>query len=259
MHALNTCCVQKAFDLFTLQQKSSNYHKTPFPPLPSISTDSMRADRFANLTIMFVIIFYYSYLNNYILGCDQDMAATCLFLACKSEETLRRTQDMLKVVIRVAMKRPTMAIDLQGKEYQRWAELILRQEDTLMQTLCFDFVVPLPHSKLDVLLQRLLDASDIPLTFEDRRIVTVVASLWLNDSLRAPCCLFHGPETQVAAALLLSCEFYLTQCRLMKPFEDLSRNVDQLTSWSALLQVDAAAVQRTSIIRRLFCIQMTLL
>ena len=46
---------------------------------------------------------------------QQEIAATCLFLACKLEESLRRTSDIIKVVTRVALKKPTLAVDENSK------------------------------------------------------------------------------------------------------------------------------------------------
>lgn len=43
------------------------------------------------------------------------MGATCVFLACKTEESLRKSQDLIKVVVRNALKQPLPSVEAQNK------------------------------------------------------------------------------------------------------------------------------------------------
>jgi hypothetical protein len=43
--------------------------------------------------------------------CYQEVAATCLFLACKIEESMRKCQDFIIKTAKVAMKNPSANIE----------------------------------------------------------------------------------------------------------------------------------------------------
>ena len=65
-------------------------------------------------------------------------AATALFLATKVEENCRKMRELVVACCRVAQKQPNLVVDEQNKEYWKWRDTILHNEDVLLEALCFD-------------------------------------------------------------------------------------------------------------------------
>nr|POF13203.1 cyclin pch1 [Quercus suber] len=81
------------------------------------------------------------------------IAATCLFLATKVEESCRKMKELILAFCRVAQKNPNLVVDEQSKDWWRWRDCILHNEDVLLETLCFDLTVESPHRHLFELLK----------------------------------------------------------------------------------------------------------
>ncbi|KAI0163612.1 cyclin-K [Pestalotiopsis sp. NC0098] len=77
-----------------------------------------------------------------------NIAATALFLANKTEENCRKTKDIIIAVARVAQKNARLVIDEQSKEYWRWRDSILHNEEIMLEKLTFDLMVDAPYSQL---------------------------------------------------------------------------------------------------------------
>lgn len=75
-------------------------------------------------------------------------AATALFLATKVEESCRKMRELVLAFCRVAQKNPNLIIDEQSKDWWRWRDCILHNEDVVLETLCFDLTVESPHRQL---------------------------------------------------------------------------------------------------------------
>ncbi len=78
----------------------------------------------------------------------QNIAATALFLANKTEENCRKTKDLIIAVARVAQKNTKLIIDEQSKEYWKWRDSILAYEELMLETLTFDLLVDNPYARL---------------------------------------------------------------------------------------------------------------
>lgn len=85
----------------------------------------------------------------------QNIAATALFLANKTEENCRKTKDIIIAVAKVAQKNVKLIIDEQSKEYWKWRDSILAYEELMLETLTFDLVVENPYNKLHEFLGQL--------------------------------------------------------------------------------------------------------
>jgi protein BUR2 len=59
-------------------------------------------------------------------------AATALFLATKVEESCRKMKEIVLACCRVAQKNPNLVIDEQSKDFWRWRDCILYNEDVLL-------------------------------------------------------------------------------------------------------------------------------
>lgn len=79
---------------------------------------------------------------------SQNIAATALFLANKTEENCRKTKDLIIAVAKVAQKNSKLIIDEQSKEYWRWRDSILTYEEVMLETLTFDLMIDTPYHRL---------------------------------------------------------------------------------------------------------------
>lgn len=88
--------------------------------------------------------------SNWTLTIDpvQNIAATALFLANKTEENCRKTKDLIIAVAKIAQKNTKLIIDEQSKEYWRWRDSILMYEELMLELLTFDLMVENPYQKL---------------------------------------------------------------------------------------------------------------
>lgn len=78
----------------------------------------------------------------------QNIAATALFLANKTEENCRKTKDLIYAVVKVAQKNPKLIVDEQSKEYWKWRDSILMHEELMLEQLTFDLMVDNPYQRL---------------------------------------------------------------------------------------------------------------
>lgn len=85
----------------------------------------------------------------------QNIAATALFLANKTEENCRKTKEIIIAVARVAQKNSRLIIDEQSKEYWRWRDSILMYEELMLELLTFDLMIDNPYRSLFELLGQL--------------------------------------------------------------------------------------------------------
>jgi len=93
----------------------------------------------------------------------QNIAATALFLANKTEENCRKTKDIIVAVARVAQKNSKLIIDEQSKEYWRWRDSILMYEELMLELLTFDLMIDNPYQRLFELLSQLEMVHNRPL------------------------------------------------------------------------------------------------
>ena len=76
------------------------------------------------------------------------MGATSLFLATKVEENCRKMKELVIACCRVAQKDPHKLVDEQDKEYWRWRDVILLNEDVMLEAICFDLSLEPPYKTL---------------------------------------------------------------------------------------------------------------
>ncbi|PSK44184.1 hypothetical protein B9Z65_164 [Elsinoe australis] len=126
-------------------------------------------------------------LHHYTLG------ATCLFLATKVEESCRKMKDMVVACCRVAQKNPNLIIDEQSKDFWRWRDTILNNEDVLLETLCFDLTIEAPHKQLFEMLKYY--------QVEHNKALRNAAWAFVTDSNMTQLCLLCTSRTIAAAAL----------------------------------------------------------
>ena len=121
------------------------------------------------------------------------VAATSLFLATKVEESSRRMKELIIACCRVAQKQPNMIVDEQSKEYWKWRDTILHNEDLLLEALCFDLQLEQPY--------RFLYDFLVYYNVQDNKILRNAAWAFINDSTLTVLCLLFSSRTIAASAL----------------------------------------------------------
>ncbi|KAJ2123379.1 hypothetical protein IW147_002592 [Coemansia sp. RSA 720] len=122
-----------------------------------------------------------------------NVAATCLFLACKAEESLRKLDVFIPVIAYYASKGHRKAV-LGTSEYEKWRSVIVTTEPIVLEALCFDMVVDHPHVSLVSMLERT--------SLDERR--KQMAWSFVADCMRVPVCLVHEARTVAGAAVELA-------------------------------------------------------
>ena len=154
------------------------------------------------------------------------MAATCLFLAYKVEECVRKMRELVVACVRVAQKDPHKTVDEQDKEYWRWRDNILQYEDLLLEAICFDLSLEPPYKTLfDLLIQ-----------FEqgDNKKLRNAAWAFVNDSCLTTLCLLFPSRTIAASALYAAAKF----CDVSFPDDARGR------PWWEVLNIDVGSIRR---------------
>ena len=154
------------------------------------------------------------------------MAATCLFLAYKVEECVRKMRELVVACVRVAQKDPHKTVDEQDKEYWRWRDNILQYEDLLLEAICFDLSLEPPYKTLlDLLIQ-----------FEqgDNKKLRNAAWAFVNDSCLTTLCLLFPSRTIAASALYAAAKF----CDISFPDDARGR------PWWEVLSLDIGSIRR---------------
>jgi protein BUR2 len=121
------------------------------------------------------------------------IAATALFLATKVEENCRKMKELVVACCRVAQKQPNLVVDEQNKEYWRWRDTILVNEDLLLEALCFDLQLEHPY--------RILFDMLCYYNVQDNKRLRNAAWAFVNDSNLTTMCLQFTARTIAAAAL----------------------------------------------------------
>jgi protein BUR2 len=127
------------------------------------------------------------------------VAATAIFLATKVEENYRKMRELVVACCRVAQKQPNLVIDDQSKEYWKWRDTILHNEDLLLEALCFDLQLEQPYR----ILLDFLRYYDVQANKQLRN----TSWAFLNDSLVTTMCLQLPPAAIAGSALYMGVKF----------------------------------------------------
>ena len=126
-------------------------------------------------------------------------AATALFLATKVEESCRKMKELIVAFCRVAQKNPNLMVDEQSKDFWKWRDCILYNEDVLLETLCFDLTVESPHRQLFEMLKWY--------KIEHNKRLRNSAWSFVTDSNNTQLCLLCNSRTIAIAALYAACRY----------------------------------------------------
>ncbi|SJL00366.1 uncharacterized protein ARMOST_03679 [Armillaria ostoyae] len=124
----------------------------------------------------------------------QDVAASCIFLATKTEECGRKLRDVARVCQSKVSGKDVADIPDTSKEVENCQTAILLTEEVLLEALCFDFVVESPHAEL----VDLFNSHDPDILAQE------YAWTIAHDSYRTPLCLLFPPRIIAAACFILA-------------------------------------------------------
>lgn len=154
------------------------------------------------------------------------MAATSLFLATKVEENCRKMKELVVACVRVAQKDPNKAVDEQDKEFWRWKDNILHNEDLLLEAICFDLSLEPPYKTLFELL--------VLFGEETNKRLRNAAWAFVNDSCLTMLCLLFPSRTIAASALYAAAK----HCDVSFPDDEYGR------PWWDAARVDFTSVRK---------------
>lgn len=108
------------------------------------------------------------------------IAAACVFLACKTEESPRKLKDVAIVTTKAALKLTKNMADIEKEhknDVEQWAKVIPSREDELLQALKFDFGKTAPYEDLSELMHKYVSAGH-------HQVIGPLATAFINDSCR---------------------------------------------------------------------------
>ncbi|KAI8334358.1 cyclin-like protein [Chlamydoabsidia padenii] len=123
-----------------------------------------------------------------------DMAATCLYVATKVEESTRRIKDFVVACAQKASKNDKLRLNEDSKDFIKWKDTMLCNEVVLMETLCFDLTVEHPHTHL----LEMEDQLNIPGSMLRK------AWMMLYQCCGSPLCILYQPNIIAGAVLSLA-------------------------------------------------------
>lgn len=153
------------------------------------------------------------------------MAATSIFLATKIEEDCRKMKELVIACVRVAQKDPHKMVDEQDKEYWRWKDNILHNEDVLLEALCFDLTLEPPYKTLFEYLNYFGES--------DNRRLRNSAWAFINDSCMTVLCLMFSSRQIAASALYAAAKHCGTAIR----------DDEEGRSWWEVVDVDLKSIK----------------
>ena len=122
------------------------------------------------------------------------IAAVALFLALKVEETPRKMKDLIQALCQVAQQNPDYIIDEQSRDYWKWRDNILDNEDLMLELLCFDLDIESSHRRLFEMLKQY--------NLQNNKRLRNSAWAFVNDAMFTELCLLYDSQTIAAASLL---------------------------------------------------------
>lgn len=154
------------------------------------------------------------------------IAATSLFLASKVEENCRKMKEFVIACCRVAQKQPNLVVDEQSKEFWKWRDTILHNEDLLLEALCFDLQLEQPY--------RILYEFICFFGLKENKHLRNASWAFVNDSMYTVLCLQFYPRTIAAAALYAAAR----HCNVAFEDDEFGR------PWWEQIDVDLTEVRR---------------
>ncbi|KAL9082926.1 MAG: hypothetical protein Q9159_006082 [Coniocarpon cinnabarinum] len=85
------------------------------------------------------------FFNRFLMRYSLQVGALALHLSTKVSETPRKLRDIIVSCVRVALHNANLLVPEDTKDFWRWRDTLLLNEDLMLETLCFDLHVESPH------------------------------------------------------------------------------------------------------------------
>lgn len=204
--------------------------------------DSGRALRVPQLTISVAIKFFQRFymLESMLAHKPPLVAAACLFLSCKVQETLKRLRDVIYWTVKMRTRDTEdypdgMDVTDVSPSYNDEKNSILDKEREVLRVLNFDLNVDHPYRHLWELTRSYLGSSD------DQRLVTQAAWNFLNDSFRTYMHARYDPREIATAAFFLSAKLH--RIELPDGTKHDPKTGKRLLAWHELFRSDVYRVE----------------
>ncbi|KAL6718906.1 hypothetical protein ACLMJK_003141 [Lecanora helva] len=155
-----------------------------------------------------------------------EVGATSLFLATKVEENCRKMKELVIACCRVAQKDPHKLVDEQDKEYWRWRDVILLNEDVMLEAICFDLSLEPPYKTL---YEHLVFFRE-----DENKRLRNAAWAFVNDSYLSVLCLLFPSRVIATSALYAAAK----HCGVTFPDDHRGR------PWWSTLGIDGEEMRR---------------
>jgi hypothetical protein len=177
------------------------------------------------LTIATALVFFHRFFarQSFKKHDRSTLAATCLHLAGKVEETPRKLSMVIQVVNVVKHRGKKGPIDPKSQEFAKQKECLLTSERVLLHTVAFELSIEHPYTFLLPMVKKV--STDKMLSKE------LIQTSWnfVNDSYGTNLCLQFKPRDIAAAMVYLSIKYV----KLSKP----ETNIGDSTEWLPQLQL----------------------
>lgn len=110
-------------------------------------------------------------------------------------------KELVIACVRVAQKDPHKMVDEQDREYWRWRDVILFNEDVMLEAVCFDLSLEPPHKIFFDLLMMFGEE------YAENKKLRNTAWAFVNDSCLTTLCLLFPSRTIATAALYAAAKF----------------------------------------------------
>ena len=184
--------------------------------------------RLSQRVIATAACFFHRFYLVHPLSAPYDIAATCLYIATKVEESPCRLEEFARECSEKAAKRSHVS----QKQVQRWQQLILANEALVLEAIRFDLVVEHPY----VSLLHLDHTRDMPCG------VVRLAWAFCNDSYRLPLCVLFVPRVIACAAIQFAYDQLGYPFHLAPEKQPSRQDTPACGSWLDWFQVDPAEV-----------------
>lgn len=194
------------------------------------------------LTVSVAITFFQRFymLESMLVHPPPLVAAACLFLSCKVQETHKRLKEIIYWTVKVRTRHTAdfpdgMDLHENSPGYYEEKSNILDKEREVLRVLNFDLTVDHPYRHLWMLTRSFLGAR------EGKKPVTQAAWNFLNDSFRTYIHVQYDPKEIATATLFLSCKLH------KQPLPDGTTrdptSGKRLLAWHELFHVDLYRIE----------------
>ena len=194
------------------------------------------------LTVSVAIKFFQRFfmLESMLIHKPPIVAAACLFLSCKVQETHKRLRDVIFWTVKVRTRNTPdypdgMSLSENSHHFYEEKNSILDKEREVLRVLNFDLTVDHPYKHLITLTRSYLGTSEV------QKAVTQAAWNFVNDSFRTYIHVQYDPKEIATATMFLSAQLHGYQLPDGTQRDAATNN--RLLAWHELFRTDVTRIE----------------